>query len=228
MTEAPRDPQGEAITHPTSGAGAMPPRPTGDGAGAAGAAGAAGTTALRAEDGAAGAGAAPGGGFGLPVAIALIMGSIIGVGIFNLPTSLASIGPITLVSMGLTTIGAIALALMFAALARRLPADGGPYAYARVAFGNRLGFFNAWSYWISAWAGNAGIAVGWVLYVEEFINKGHNKLITVLLVLVGLWVPAFINMSGVKNMGSVQMITTVLKFVALAFMSIVGLFYIKS
>ena len=46
--------------------------------------------------------------------------------------------------------------------------------------------------------------MGWVLYVEVFINKGHNKLLTVLLVLVGLWVPAFINLSGVKNMGSVQ------------------------
>jgi APA family basic amino acid/polyamine antiporter len=174
------------------------------------------------------AGAAPGGGFGLPVAIALIMGSIIGVGIFNLPTSLAFYGPITLISMGLTTVGAIALALMFAALSHRLPADGGPYAYARVAFGNRVGFFNAWSYWISSWAGNAGIAVGWVLYVEVFINKDQNKLFTILLVLVGLWVPAVINMSGVKNMGSVQMVTTVLKFVALAFMSTVGLFYIKS
>src|SRR5262250_2631016 len=173
------------------------------------------------------AGAAPGGGFGLPVAIALIMGSIIGVGIFNLPTSLAVYGPITLVSMALTTVGAIALALMFAALSRRLPADGGPYAYARVAFGNRVGFFNAWSYWISAWAGNAGIAVGWVLYVEVFINKGHNKLITVLLVLVGLWLPAAVNLSGVKNMGSVQLITTILKFVALVFVSIVGLFFIK-
>jgi APA family basic amino acid/polyamine antiporter len=167
-------------------------------------------------------------GFGLPVAIALIMGSIIGVGIFNLPTSLADIGPITLVSMALTTVGAIALALMFAALSRRLPADGGPYAYSRVAFGNVVGFFNAWSYWITAWAGNAGIAVGWVLYVEVFINKGQNKLITVLLVLVGLWIPALINLSGVKNMGSVQLITTILKFVALAFMSIVGLFFIST
>jgi APA family basic amino acid/polyamine antiporter len=64
--------------------------------------------------------------FGLTVAIALVMGSIIGVGIFNLPTSLAAYGPITLVSMGLTTVGAIALALLFAALSRRLPADGGP------------------------------------------------------------------------------------------------------
>jgi APA family basic amino acid/polyamine antiporter len=166
--------------------------------------------------------------FGLTVAIALIMGSIIGVGIFNLPTSLAGIGPITLVSMLLTTVGAIALALMFAALSRRLPADGGPYAYSRAAFGNVVGFFNAWSYWITAWAGNAGIAVGWVLYVEVFINKGQNKLITVLLVLVGLWLPAVINLSGVKNMGSVQMVTTVLKFAALLFVSIVGLFYIKS
>jgi APA family basic amino acid/polyamine antiporter len=204
MTDTPRDRPEAAVAPPTPEAPVASPQPGGGGAGAA-----------------------AGGGFGLPVAIALIMGSIIGVGIFNLPTSLAGIGPITLVSMGLTTIGAIALALMFAALSRRLPADGGPYAYARVAFGNRLGFFNAWSYWISAWAGNAGIAVGWVLYVEVFINKGHNKLITVLLVLVGLWVPAVINLSGVKNMGSVQMVTTVLKFVALAFMAIVGLFFIK-
>jgi APA family basic amino acid/polyamine antiporter len=172
---------------------------------------------------AAGAGAR----FGLTQAIALIMGSIIGVGIFNLPTSLASYGPITLVSMGLTTIGALVLALLFAALSRRLPADGGPYAYARVAFGNRVGFVNAWSYWITAWAGNAAIAVGWVLYVEQFINKGHNRLGSILLVLVGLWVPAAINLSGVKNMGSVQVGTTILKFAALVFMSTVGLFYIQ-
>jgi APA family basic amino acid/polyamine antiporter len=166
--------------------------------------------------------------FGPIQAVALIMGSIIGVGIFNLPTSLASYGPITLVSMGLTTVGAIALALLFAALSRRLPADGGPYAYARVAYGNRIGFANAWSYWITAWAGNAAIAVGWVLYVEQFINKGHNRAGSIVLVLVGLWLPAMINLSGVKNMGSVQVVTTILKFAALAFMSTVGLFYIQS
>jgi APA family basic amino acid/polyamine antiporter len=165
--------------------------------------------------------------FGLGVAVAMIMGSIIGVGIFNLPTSLSSYGPISLVSMGLTTVGALVLAVLFASLSRRVPADGGPYAYSRVAFGNPLGFANAWSYWITAWAGNAAIAVGWVLYVEVFINTGHNKLGSVLLVLVGLWIPAAINLSGVKNMGSVQVITTILKFAALAFMSTVGLFYIS-
>jgi APA family basic amino acid/polyamine antiporter len=165
--------------------------------------------------------------FGLGVAIALIMGSIIGVGIFNLPTSLSTYGPISLVSMGLTTIGALTLALLFAALSRRVPADGGPYAYSRVGFGNTVGFFNAWSYWITAWAGNAAIAVGWVLYVEEFVNKGHNRLGSVLLVLVGLWIPAAINLSGIKNMGAVQVVTTILKFAALAFMSTVGFFYIS-
>src|SRR5215831_9577954 len=123
--------------------------------------------------------------FGLTTAIALIMGSIIGVGIFNLPSSLAP-------------------------------------------FGNLFGFMNAWSYWITAWAGNAAIAVGWVLYVQHFINKDGSKLFSILLVLVGLWVPAAINLSGVKNMGAIQVVTTILKFAALAFMSTVGLFFINT
>jgi APA family basic amino acid/polyamine antiporter len=168
------------------------------------------------------------GGFGLTTATALIIGSIIGVGIFNLPTSLATYGPISLVSMGLTTIGALALAMLFAALSRRVPADGGPYAYARVAFGNGYGFANAWSYWITAWAGNAAIAVGWVLYVEHFINTDHKKVFSILLVLAGLWGAAAINLSGAKNMGSIQVITTILKFFAVGFIAIVGLFYIDS
>jgi basic amino acid/polyamine antiporter, APA family len=166
--------------------------------------------------------------FGLTAAMALIVGSIIGVGIFNLPTSLAAYGPISLVSMALTTVGALALAILFATLSRRLPADGGPYAYARAAFGDRVGFANAWSYWITAWAGNAAIAVGWVLYVEHFINTGHNRAVSILLVLIGLWLPAVINLSGVRNMGWVQLVSAVLKFAALALMSTAGLFFISS
>jgi len=166
--------------------------------------------------------------FGLGTATALVVGSIVGVGIFNLPMSLAGYGPISLVSMALTTVGAVALALLFASLSRRLPADGGPYAYARVAFGNGLGFANAWSYWITAWAGNAAIAVGWVLYVEHFVNKGQNTLGSIVLVLLGLWIPAAVNLSGVKNTGGMQNVTTILKFVPLVFMSTVGLFFIHS
>src|SRR3954465_6699478 len=150
-------------------------------------------------------------------ATALIVGSIIGVGIFNLPASLASYGPISLFAMGLTTVGALALAYMFAALTRRLPADGGPYAYARAAFGNFAGFSNAWLYWITAWSGNAAIVVGWVLYVEEFVNKDGNKWVSALIALLGLWIPAAINLSGVKNMGAVQTWTSILKFIPLVF-----------
>src|SRR3954467_923741 len=159
----------------------------------------------------------PAPGLGLPRGPALILGTSRGRGIFTLPYSLASIGPISIVAMALTTVGAVALALMFAALSRRLPADGGPYAYARAAFGNGIGFTNAWSYWITAWAGNAAIVTGWVFYVEEFVNKSHLVGWSVLIALIGLWVPAAVNLSGVKNMGAVQVWTTIIKFVPLVF-----------
>ena len=171
-------------------------------------------------------------GLGLPQATALIVGSIIGVGIFNLPGALASYGPISLVAMLLTTVGALALAVMFAALSRRLPADGGPYAYARVAFGNPTGFANAWSYWITAWAGNAAIVTGWVLYVQyvlvSFWPDADTNFWAIIFCLFGLWIPAVINLSGVKNMGVVQVWTSILKFIPLAIMSTVGLFFIST
>jgi len=168
---------------------------------------------------------------GLPQATALIVGSIIGVGIFNLPSSMAAYGPITLFSMILVTVGALALAMLFASLSRRLPADGGPYAYARAAYGNRIGFLNAWSYWITAWAGNAAIVTGWVLYVEYLFTKGGQndplaKWALITIALVGLWIPALINLNGVSNMAAVQVITTVLKFAALAVVSVIGVFFI--
>lgn len=201
------------VTHPPAEAVASVPRPV---------------TMPPAEPGAPAASESSGHRLNLMGATALVVGSIVGVGIFNLPASLAPYGPVTLVSMGLTTVGALALAMLFASLSRRMPAHGGPYAYARAAFGNGLGFANAWSYWITAWAGNAAIAVGWVLYVEVFVNQGQAKLWTILLVLAGLWIPAAVNLTGLKNTGAFQMATTVTKFVALAFMSIVGLFYISS
>ncbi|RYV51720.1 amino acid permease [Pengzhenrongella frigida] len=156
------------------------------------------------------------------------MGSIIGVGIFSLPYSFASYGPISLVAMGLATVGAVALALMFAVMSRRLPAAGGPYAYARAGFGNAVGFANAWSYWIATWAGNAAIAVGWVYYVEHFVNPGGAVGGSIAIALVGLWVPAAVNLTGVHHMGRVQVWTTVLKFVPLVILSTFGLFFIKA
>jgi basic amino acid/polyamine antiporter, APA family len=165
---------------------------------------------------------------GLPRATALVAGSIIGVGIFSLPYAVASYGPISLVAMAAATVGAVALAFMFAQLSKRLPASGGPYAYVRAAFGSGWGFSQAWLYWITAWAGNAAIAVGWVFYVERFLNKGDDTGWAIVIALAGLWIPAFVNLTGVRSMGALQLWTTVLKYIPLLLMATVGLFFIKS
>ncbi len=165
-------------------------------------------------------------GLGLVAATALVMGSVIGTGVFVLPVSFAAYGPISLLGFALAAVGAIALALTFGALARRLPARGGPYAYARAAFGPAAGFSAAWFYWITAWVSRSAMVVGWVLYVQVFINKDGNAWFSILIGLVGLWLPAWINLSGVKNMATVQVTTTLLKSIPLVFISI-GLFFIE-
>ena len=149
-------------------------------------------------------------------------------GVFALPSSLAVYGPSSLVAFGLVTIGALALAVVFGWLNKRIPGSGGPYLYARDAFGDFGGFVTSWSYWLTAWIGNAAIVVAWVGYVEVFVNKGANKWGSVAIAMVGLWLPALINISGVKNLGTFQLVTTVLKFIPLVFMATIGLLFIKA
>ena len=168
------------------------------------------------------------GSFGLPTATALVIGSVIGTGVFALPSALAPFGPISLVAFVLVTVGALALALTFGSLSRRVLGSGGPYVYARDAFGDFGGFLNAWSYWITAWAGNAAIVVALVGYVEVFWNKGHSTGWSIVIAMIGLWIPALINLSGVRNFALTQNITTVIKFVPLLFMATVGLLFVKA
>jgi APA family basic amino acid/polyamine antiporter len=165
---------------------------------------------------------------GLPQSTALVTGTIIGVGVFSLPYSLAGFGPISLVAVGVASVAALSFALLFAALSRRMPADGGPFAYSRSAFGNGIGFVNAWSYWIDACAGNAAIAVGWVYYVEHFVSKDGSDRVSILIALACLWFPAVVNLSGVRNVGAFQVVTTVLKFIPLLFLATVGLLFIDT
>ncbi len=166
--------------------------------------------------------------FGLPTATALVVGSVIGTGVFALPSALAGFGPISLVAFALVTVGAVALAVTFSALNRRIPGSGGPYLYAREAFGDFAGFLTAWSYWITAWAGNAAIVVAWVGYVEVFWNTSHARGWSIVIALVGLWIPAAINLAGIRSLSVVQVLSTVLKFVPLLFMATVGLLFIES
>ncbi|GIT78396.1 transporter [Leifsonia sp. LS1] len=163
---------------------------------------------------------------GLTGASALVVGSVIGTGVFGLPSALAAFGPISLIAFVLVSVGSLALAVVFGWLARRIPGSGGPYLYARAGFGDFAGFLNAWSYWVTAWAGNAAIVVALVGYVEVFVNTGHTVLWSIVIALLGLWVPVVINLLGLRSMGGAQTVFTILKIIPLVFIAIVGLFFI--
>ena len=139
---------------------------------------------------------------GLWMATALVIGNMVGSGVFGLPSSLASTGPISLLSWVFTGAGAILLALVFANLGRAYPQTGGPYAYARRAFGDFAGFWTAWGYWIAAWAGNAAIATIFVSYASVFWpSLGTNNALAFALGLSVIWLLTLVNIAGVRESG---------------------------
>ncbi|WP_318215224.1 amino acid permease [Streptomyces sp. SCL15-6] len=163
--------------------------------------------------------------FGLPVATALVMGNIIGGGIFLLPASVAPFGTISLLAFGVLTVGAIALALVFGRLAARDPRTGGPYVYAREAFGDFAGFLAAWAYWITTWVSNAALAVAAVGYLDVLIPVNGHRWTACLAALVIQWLPALANFAGTRYVGAVQLVSTVLKFAPLLLVAVGGLFF---
>ena len=97
--------------------------------------------------------------------LALVVGNMIGSGVFLLPASLAPYGLNSIFGWIFTATGGVLLAIVFAQLSRVYPQAGGPYLYPRVAFGECCGFVMAWGYWMSVWVGNAAIAIGSVAYL---------------------------------------------------------------
>jgi APA family basic amino acid/polyamine antiporter len=163
------------------------------------------------------------------MATALVVGNMIGSGVFLLPQSLGSYGPISLVAFGLTAAGAVLLALVFARLGQVYPETGGPYAYSRRAFGDFVGFQQAWGYWIAVWAGNAAIAIAFVSYLGEYWDRLRTSNLTAALVaLAAIWLLTAVNSRGVREGGVVQVVTTVAKFVPLAGLAVIGLFFVDT
>ncbi|MGO9196204.1 MAG: APC family permease [Acidimicrobiales bacterium] len=167
---------------------------------------------------------------GLPSATALVIGSIIGTGVFTMPAVMAGAGTSSLLTLGVISIGALLLATLFGQLTKRVPnTDGGLYAYAKHEFGDFAGYLTAWCYWITCWAGNAAIVSSWVFYVEALFNITNPSAWTNLgIALCGLWIPAAINLIGVRQMAWFQNVTVVLKFAPLALVGIVGWFFVRS
>ncbi|MDQ1686595.1 MAG: basic amino acid/polyamine antiporter, family [Frankiaceae bacterium] len=167
---------------------------------------------------------------GVTSATALVIGSVIGTGVFTMPAVMAGAGTSSILTLLTISVGAILLALMFGQLTKRVPTiDGGLYAYARHEFGDFAGYLTAWCYWITAWAGNAAIVASWVLYVESLFGwSGSNGWTNFGVAMTGLWIPAVINLAGVKRMAIFQNITVVLKFVPLLIVGVVGWFFVSS
>src|SRR5438552_2592968 len=141
-------------------------------------------------------------GLGLSMATALVVGNMIGSGVFLLPAALGSYGPISLVAFAITAVGAMLLALVFARLGRTYPETGGPYVYSKRAFGDFIGFWQAWGYWIAAWAGNAAIAIAFVSYLGEYWSTvRHINVVAALAAVAAIWVCTAVNVAGVRQSG---------------------------
>ncbi|MBY0491940.1 MAG: amino acid permease [Gemmatimonadaceae bacterium] len=157
-------------------------------------------------------------------ATALVVGNIIGVGVFVLPTSLAPYGWGSVVGWTITLIGALSLAWVLSVLSRRLPDSGGAMGIVRLAFGGDVGFLNAWGYWISVWVANAVIAIAGVNYLGSLIpGLTVSKPATSAASIAALWMLTWVNWRGPRSAGSLQLITTILKawpFIATIFVGI--------
>ena len=166
---------------------------------------------------------------GLTSATGLVIGSIVGTGVFTMPAVMAGAGTMSLVVLGVIAVGAMLLGVLFGQLTKRVPnSDGGLYAYSRHEFGDFAGYLVGWCYWIQAWAGNAAIVASWVFYVDALFNINHpSGMENWGIALVGLWVPAVVNLVGVRQMAWFQNITVVLKFLPLLFVGVVGWFFVR-
>jgi ABC-type transport system involved in cytochrome c biogenesis ATPase subunit len=159
---------------------------------------------------------------------ALVVGNMIGSGIFLLPASLGPFGGISIVGWLVSAAGSTLLALVFARLSRLVKKSGGPYTYTREGFGDFAGFLVAWGYWISIWTTIAAIAVAFVSYLSFFVPV--LKTSPVLAAGAGLatiWILTGVNVIGVHTAGMVQLVTTVLKLLPLLAISTIGLIYVN-
>lgn len=153
---------------------------------------------------------------GLGALVAVVIGSMIGSGAFNLPQNLAAgAGPLAIIiGWTISGLGILALAFVYQGLAIRQPTlNSGPYAYAKAGFGPFVGFNSAWGYWISAWIGNVSYAVvmfSALSYFFPMFGEG-NTWQAIVGASVVLWAIHALVLSGIKQAAFVNSITTVAK-----------------
>lgn len=167
-------------------------------------------------------------GLGLAALTAIVVGSMIGSGIFALPSQMAAVaapGPL-LIGWAITGLGMLTLAFVFQTLATRKPGiDGGVYGYARAGFGNYVGFTSAFGYWVSAWVGNVAYLVLLFSTLGYFFPDfaGGATVPAIIGASVVLWVVHGMTLRGVQTAAAVNVVVTVAKVVPiLVFIAIVA------
>lgn len=154
--------------------------------------------------------------------VALVAGNMLGTSLYTLPASVASVaGPIGIVSWVITAAGFLLLALLYAQLGPRYPRTGGPYVFAREAFGEYAGFQTVWMYWLSAVVGNAAIVTGAVGYAVTFSpTLAESRLLQFVLAQGVLWILCAVNILGVKQSARVQKSIILINIVPLVLLSL--------
>ncbi|MGA4472623.1 arginine-ornithine antiporter [Ectopseudomonas chengduensis] len=159
--------------------------------------------------------------------IALVVGSMVGGGIFSLPQNIAASASAgaTLIGWLITGVGMLTLAFVFQTLANRKPElDGGVYAYAKAGFGDYMGFSSAWGYWISAWIGNVSYMVllfSTLGYFFPVFGEG-NTLPAVICASVLLWLLHLLVLRGIKEAAFINTVTTIAKMLPLALFIVIA------
>ncbi|GHA90146.1 basic amino acid/polyamine antiporter [Streptomyces termitum] len=180
------------------------------------------------------AGAAPGAApttakLSLLTLTAMVVGSMVGAGVFSLPRRFAQETGVAgaLIAWAVAGLGMLMLAFVFQTLAVRRPdLDAGVYAYAKAGFGEYLGFFSAFGYWASACVGNVTY---WVLIMSTLgalvpaLGDGDTAL-AIVLSSAGLWAFFLLVRRGVKEAAAINRIVTVAKIVPILVFVLLALF----
>lgn len=150
---------------------------------------------------------------GLAMCVALVMGNMIGSGVFLLPASLAPFGWNGVAGWVITIVGALALALVLARLTIAFPQASGPTAFVQLAFGRIPSFMIGWAYWVSVWTANVTLAVAAVSFLSLFVPAlgDHMALSTIALI----WIVTAINWRGARAAGRFQVVTLLIKLIPL-------------
>jgi arginine:ornithine antiporter / lysine permease len=149
---------------------------------------------------------------------AMVIGSMVGAGIFSLPRTFGgATGPFgALVAWSIAGTGMYALAMVFRVLAERKPnLDAGIFAYAKAGFGDYAGFLSAFGYWLVGCIADVSY---WVLIKSTLgaffpIFGDGNTIPAVLVSSVALWLFHFMILRGIKGAAAINTIVTVAKVI---------------